>query len=140
MVFDSYSVGYAGHDGDGEATSAQSLGTNNGGALWFNAYALKGASWPAVKNYAPVPGSQTPEVYGSTLGSAIMVKDSPADFKTDNFLGMINGKVKNGGTDKNGYMTSDDSVIKNTKRNWVKGKETNDKQFISDGVKTSLER
>ncbi|MDO4860398.1 MAG: hypothetical protein Q4A48_05180 [Bacillota bacterium] len=139
VVFDSYSVGYAGHDGDGEATSAQSLGTNNGGALWFNAYALKGASWPAVKNYAPVPGSQTPEVYGSTLGSAIMVKDSPADFKTDNFLGMINGKVKNGGTDKNGYMTSDDSVIKNTKRNWVKGEETNDKQFISDGVKTALE-
>ena len=138
IVYDSYSVGYAGHDGNGEKEAAQSLGTNNGGAVWYNVYALKGASWHSVAGAEVVPGSKTPEVWGSTIGSAIMAKDSPEDFKTASFLGMLNGKVKNGGTDQNGYLTSDDSVLKNTKRNWVRGQESGEQTFVSPRVKQAL--
>lgn len=139
LVYDSYNVGYVGHDGRGEPTSAQSLGTNNGGAVWYNDYALSGSSWHALSGADVDHGETTPEVHGTTIGSAIMAKDAPDDLKTATFLGMLNGKVKNGGTDKNGYLTSDDSVIKNTKRNWTRGEETSEKSFVSEKVKHALE-
>ena len=38
-----------------------------------------------------------------------------------------------------GYLISDDSILKNTKRNWTRGEETAEKTFISANVKSALE-
>ncbi|MBQ9060853.1 MAG: fibronectin type III domain-containing protein [Firmicutes bacterium] len=132
LVFDSYSTGYVCHDGKGEKSAGQALGTNNGGAVWYNCYALKGASSTETNT----PGAMTPYVYGPTYGSAIRVLDGPAAMK--GALSLLNGEVRYDGPDDNGYMDSDDDVIPDLKRNWVCGEETSAQQFCSPYLDQAL--
>jgi hypothetical protein len=64
--------------------AAQSLGTNNGGALWTNCYYLAGSS-SAVKN---------PAVYGGTTGSTIYEKAGTDVFRSADFLKSLNGTTR----------------------------------------------
>ena len=132
MVFDSYTIGYATGEGKNNDSAGQSLGTNNGGAVWYNCYTLEAAG----SGKGTTPGSDTQQVYNSTYGSAIRVLADVAAMK--GAVNLLNGKVKNNGPDENGYMDSDDDVIKNTKRNWVEGTNTGSKQFISSNMLSSL--
>ena len=132
LVFDSYSIGYVCHDGKGEKNAGQALGTNNGGAVWYNCYTLKGASSTETNT----PGSVTPYVYGLTFGSAIRVLDGPDAMK--GALSLLNGEVRYDGPDENGYMDSDDDVIPDVKRNWVSGEETDGQQFRSSYMEQAL--
>jgi len=75
-VYNSYNVGYVGAN---NANQAQSLGTNNGGAVWTNCYWLEGSS---TSNQA---------VYGSTTGSTITKMDTEESMKTPDFLAALNG-------------------------------------------------
>jgi hypothetical protein len=77
-VFNSYNVGYVGAT-SGKENQAQSLGTNNGGAVWTNCYWLDGSS---ASNQA---------VYGSTTGSTIIMMDTAESMKTADFLTALNG-------------------------------------------------
>ncbi len=76
-VYNSYNVGYVGAS---SANQAQSLGTNNGGAVWINCYWLDGSS---ASNEA---------VYGSTTGSTITKMDTQESMKTAEFLAALNGE------------------------------------------------
>ena len=124
IVIDSYTIGYAAGEGKNSHNAGQALGTNNGGAVWYNCYTVDGAG-----SGVAIPDIATQQVYGSTYGSAIRVLDSPNEL--NNSVGLLNGKVKNNGPDENGYMDDDDDVIKNTKRNWLAGEEPGSRQFIS---------
>ncbi|TEB07053.1 Listeria-Bacteroides repeat domain protein [Pelotomaculum schinkii] len=75
-VYNSYNVGYVGAS---SANQAQSLGTNNGGAVWTNCYWLDGSS---ASNQA---------VYGSTTGSTITQMPTTDSMKTAEFLAALNG-------------------------------------------------
>ena len=134
IVFDSYTLGYATGEGNGNENAGQALGTNNGGAVWYNCYALKGGG----SGTGNTPGSVTETVYGSTYGSAIRVLEDASDLKTDAFLSILNGKVKSGVTDQYGYMDSDEDVTPNTKRNWVPGEASSDRILISDHLSDAL--
>ncbi|TEB16966.1 The GLUG motif protein [Pelotomaculum sp. FP] len=74
-VYNSYNVGYVGAS---SANQAQSLGTNNGGAVWTNCYWLDGSS---ASNQA---------VYGSTTGSTITMMPTTDSMKTADFLTALN--------------------------------------------------
>jgi hypothetical protein len=76
QVFNSYNVGYVGAS---TVSQAQSLGTNNGGAVWTNCYWLDGSS---ASNQA---------VYNSTVGSTITKMDTEESMKTEAFLIALNG-------------------------------------------------
>ena len=75
-VYNSYNVGYVGAS---NANQAQSLGTNNGGAVWTNCYWLDNSS---ASNQA---------VYGSTTGSTITQMMTPESMKEADFLAVLNG-------------------------------------------------
>ena len=132
LVFDSYDAGYACGSGRGSASAGQALGTNNGGAVWYNCYTIRGAG-SGEKND---PGNETPYVYGATYGSAIRVLEQAGDLK--DIVPLLNGKVKNAGPDENGYMDSDDDVIPSTKRGWVTGEQNGGIQFISPHLEAAL--
>ena len=75
-VFNSYNVGYVGASAPNQA---QSLGTNNGGAVWINCYWLNGSS---ASNEA---------VYNSIVGSTITKMDTEESMKTADSLAALNG-------------------------------------------------
>ena len=75
QVYNSYNVGYVGAN---NASQAQSLGTNNGGAVWTNCYWLDGSS---TSNQA---------VYNSTTGSTITQMMTSDSMKTADFLTALN--------------------------------------------------
>ena len=60
---------------------AQSLGTNNGGAVWTNCYWLTGTS----------PCVSSPAVFGDTTGSTITEVTASDEMKTAAFLTALNG-------------------------------------------------
>ena len=137
----SYTTGYVGHDGNGEAEAANSIGANDGGAIWYNAYALPGASWfEETDKYTPKtePGVKTPEVWGMTEGSAIYVMESPEAMRSVDFCGMLNGKVRISEIDANGYLKSQDALIKNVRRDWVPAAETDASHFVSSHMAQAL--
>lgn len=138
FVSDSYSLGYATGEGKGNTSAGNALGTNNGGAVWYNCYTLKGAG-SCTRNDT---GAATPYVYGATTGSAIRVLDAPTGSSSGTNMKdispMLNGKVKNNGPDENGYMNSDSNVIQNTKRAWVEGKSSETQEFISTYLAEAL--
>ena len=136
FVADSYSIGYTAGEGSGNSRAGQALGTNNGGAVWYNCYALQGASSCTQSS----SGSYMPYVYGSTVGSAIRVLDAPSAFASGKGMkALLNGKVKSGGTDKYGYMDSDSAVIKNTKRAWVEDGSSDTQERISSHLAEALQ-
>ncbi|MBQ6583031.1 MAG: hypothetical protein IJH77_04295 [Mogibacterium sp.] len=130
MAFDCYTIGYSAGEGRGNENAGQALGTNNGGAVWYNCYTVAGAG-SCTRNE---PGTATPYVYNTTYGSAIRVLDTPQELRAD----LLNGKVRNDGTDAFGYMDSDEDVILNAKRNWVTGAESGTVEFISPHLAESL--
>lgn len=131
LISDSYTVGFAAGEGNGNEEAGNIFGTNNGGAVWYNCYGLEGSA-TAVKNN---PGVTTPLAYGATKGSAMRMISSLDTMRTAVFSGLLNGKVKSGAPDENGYMNSDDDIISNTKRNWVSSE---DVVWISPQVQKSL--
>lgn len=133
IVSDSYTIGYAAGEGKNNHNAGQALGTNNGGAVWYNCYTVEGAG----SGKGTTPGTATQQVHGSTYGSAIRVLNSPKDCRQA--VGLLNGKVKSNGPDENGYMDDDDDVIKNAKRNWIAGEETGSRKFISPHMQAALQ-
>ncbi len=79
-IFNCYNVGYVNAS---SANQAQSLGTNNGGAVWTNCYWLDGSS---ASNEA---------VYGNTTGSTITQMPTTDSMKTTDFLAALNGEGQN---------------------------------------------
>ncbi|MFA7468906.1 MAG: hypothetical protein WCY82_11690, partial [Desulfotomaculaceae bacterium] len=88
QVYNSYNIGYVSAD---NANQAQSLGTNNGGAVWTNCYWLDGSS---TSNTA---------VYGSISGSTITKMDTSESMKTPEFLAALNG-------DNQGWVADTDNI------------------------------
>ncbi len=79
-VVNCYNFGYVGADNSNKE-AAQSLGTNNGGAIWRNCYYLTGSSAATVN----------PAIYNPTRADLYYAVETPELMKGEEFLESLNG-------------------------------------------------